>query len=637
MPQAASVEVRAFGRLLREPFLWLLLVVWFVLASAAYLVPYSYSLDIGGTPGGRIYDRPYLLYGFNIDPEYDVPDAPTTAFRWIGSEARLVFPGLGRATRIASLRIAAGQPVEQAVPGGWSLGSNPLLAIPVERAPRNYQVLLPADRSSLDLRWTAPTFQPPHDARQLGFAADTLRLVPISTTRPAPTPIVVLSICWLVAYLLMRHWGVGKWVALAILFCLIVVGAWLLAAERLVLTTFALRLLATLCVALVGTILLFPLLHSAARVLGVLASRTEVRAVVGLVMLAWIIRLGGLLHPQAYTSDLGLNINNLRGVIGGDLIFTEGLPSRAGGGQAPYPPAQYIMLMPGALVLNGQWLVQAGNTLADSLVIVSCWLLLRSAGMSGGVALFAGGLYLFATPLLRSLSIGEMANVWGQALIAPLVLLLFRWEVGKLQTLILLPALMIALLAHTGVLLSLLLFLGTYLLIRLLQREAWLKLAGVVFLAILLAIAVYYSAHATLLLNRSQSPRVPFSLGRLHDQLTYSFAFQGPLGPLDAILGLAGLVIVVRGLRSQQRGVLLALFVAWWCSTLASLGSLLWTQQAVRWHAFLFPSLALGGGISLDLLWRKQGNWRVLAYGLLALSVLRGAVLWYSQIATYQH
>ena len=179
------------------------------------------------------------------------------------------------------------------------------------------------------------------------------------------------------------------------------------------------------------SLLLVPLLAGLAAVLGSAVPTGEVRALSSLVMLAWVIRLGGLLHPQSYTSDLGLHMHNLENLIRGEVIFTEDLPARAGGGPAPYPPAQYVMLAPWSLLANSEQTTRIGNTLADSLVIVALWLLLRTAGAPAMVACFTAGLYLFATPLLNALSIGEMANVWGQALVAPLALMLLRWRQAR--------------------------------------------------------------------------------------------------------------------------------------------------------------------------------------------------------------
>ena len=77
--------------------------------------------------------------------------------------------------------------------------------------------------------------------------------------------------------------------------------------------------------------------------------------------------------------------------------------------------------------------------------------------------------------------------------------------------------------------------------------------------------------------------------------------------------------------------------MAWLGSTALSLGSLLWTQQALRWEAFLFPALAVLGGRALAGLHRQGRIGRGAAYATLTVACLRGAALWYWQIATYQH
>jgi len=355
-------------------------------------------------------------------------------------------------------------------------------------------------------------------------------------------------------------------------------------------------------------------------------------------MLAWAIRLGGLLHPQAYTSDLGLHANNLRGVTGGEIIFTETLPGEAGGGPAPYPPAQYVMLLPFRLLLGAERLIEAGNTLADSLFIVSGWLLLRTAGASARIALFAGSLYLFATPLLVSLSIGEMANVWGQALVGPLLLVLYGWHAGVLPTWALVATLAIAFLGHLGVFLSLLPFFAVYLALLFIRDGPWARLAGVLALALLVVVAVFYSSFARSVAADGGNARVPFGLGRVRHELVLSLGLMGRTGPLNAGLGLAGLALLFRRVAEGRAMELLwLLLLAWWLSALLSLGTLLWTQQALRWQAFLFPALALCGGVVLAALHHRGGARRALAYALLTIIIVRGAALWYVQIATYQH
>src|SRR5690606_35530262 len=79
-------------------------------------------------------------------------------------------------------------------------------------------------------------------------------------------------------------------------------------------------------------------------------------------------------------------------------------------------------LLTGDGALARQWLVQGGVALLESLSAAMIWLLLRHSGLSRRAALLAAALYVAAPPLLRSYSVGEMANLFGQALLLPLLL-----------------------------------------------------------------------------------------------------------------------------------------------------------------------------------------------------------------------
>ena len=125
---------------------------------------------------------------------------------------------------------------------------------------------------------------------------------------------------------------------------------------------------------------------------------------------------------------------------------------------------------------------------------------------------------------------------------------------------------------------------------------------------------------------------MPFGFGRLSGELRKAFHVQGLLGPLAPVLGLAGLVLIVRCLPQLR-----ALMLAWWVSTLLSLGSLLWTQQALRWTAFLFPAIAWSGGIALQAIATRDRTGRALAWAAMMALVVWGGLLWYSQIVSYNH
>lgn len=639
--RTARIELVAIITLLREPWLWLLVALMLAGGAGAYRVPYSVRLDIGGGPAGPLYDTPYLLGGFNSDPEGDSATDPPGKFRWVFDDARIAFPGLGRGVYAATLRVVTAHPGPASpAPSQWLLDGTPLNVVPILPASRSYHLVLPSTGPDLDLRMLTPPFQAPGDPRPLAFAADSIQVILLTQPAPAWPVLGWLAGSVAVLYVLLRRAGLRPLLTGLAGLGFVAGLVWWLAFQRLSLTSFAPRLCAVLLAGLAVSLLVRPLLASLATALGLAIPQSEVRMLSVLVTLAWVIRLGGLLHPQARTSDLGLHMHNLENLIAGEVIFTEDLPGEAGGGPAPYPPAQYVMLAPWHLLANSEQVTRIGNTLADSLVIAALWLVLRMAGAPATAALFAGGLYLFATPLLNAMLVGEMANVWGQALVGPLALLLVRWQqshAGRRPDLALGIGVTIGLLGHFGVFLSLLIFLGVYAVLQF-PRGPWLRFAVIVAVALLATLVLYYSSFVTILAERG-GVRVPFGWRRLRGALVTSFGLAGMLGPLLGLLGLAGLARLLRAMRAHvAAGVVLGpLLAAWFCSTLISLGSLLFTQQALRWEAFLFPALAITGGTALAGLHRQGRLGRSAAYTLLAVSCLRGAALWYLQIASYQH
>ncbi len=146
------------------------------------------------------------------------------------------------------------------------------------------------------------------------------------------------------------------------------------------------------------------------------------------------------------------------------------------------------------------------------------------------------------------------------------------------------------------------------------------------------SIVLYYSAHLHILVESPQRAAVPFGVGRVAGQLGKALGVRGVLGPLVSALGLVGLVIIARRLPRLR-----SIMLAWWVGTLLSLAPLLWTEQALRWTLFFFPAMALSGGVALDALAARGRIGRLVAYTLVVALVVWGAVLWYSQIVSYNH
>ena len=647
----ARVELRYLAVCACEPALWLLLLALVLLGAAAYRVPLAYTLDIGGAPGGAVFDQPYLQ-NFNRSPEYDDPAAPRRAFRWAFPDARIVLPGSGLGSYAVTLDVAAGQPGTERVGVEVRGADVHVSTLPLAPSPRSYHLLVPAPAGDLDLRFAARSFQSPGDPRALLFAVDALRMRAATPLLPAPAALAWLAAVVAGGYALLRRWDLPARVAGTTGAVGVLLLVALLAWRRFGLTGFAPRLATILVLAYAGTVVVEPLLRSLARLLRLATVAGETRAVVALAMLACAIRLAGLWHPQALTSDLGLHANNLRNLASGEVIFTEGLPEEAGGGRAPYPPAQYVMLLPGALLLSPERLVQAGNALLDSLVIASNWLLLRSAGASARAGLFAGALYLFALPLLLSLSVGEMANVWAQALVAPLFLALLLRRLGRAPSWLLVGMLALSFLAHSGVFLSLLLFFGVYLVLlwtvdrfpRLgktfrplpFERRSWRTVDAAALLAPMLvalgiAMLVYYSAFIGAELGGAGRAGA-LGIAGLWSALAQALHWRGPIGPAIAALGAVGI-----GLSLRSRPELGLVLLACSMSALLSLVSLLVSQQTLRWQAFVFPALAVGSGMALARLESRGRAGRIAAYLLVAGTLVFGAAHWYAHVGIYLH
>jgi hypothetical protein len=641
-------ELHTLGRSLQEPALWLLLAAMLLLAALAYRAPFAATIDIGGSPpvasnciADDVFDRPYID-GFNLpDSEYDVPRArcqeATVAYRWAFANAGVTLPGVGRAPLRADLSIVALPPAAAPITSTWSLGETPLLTLPLDRPRATYHLLLPRSPSAdLELRFQSSAIQPPGDPREIAFAADALSVGSLGPAQPDWRQLGLLAAIAALGYGLLRRWSLPmRWAALILAIVVLLLAA-LLLWQRLGLTLATARIAALLLAGYALTIVLEPLARSLARLLDFAPSAVELRSVGALIVLAWLIRALGLLHPQTYSSDIGLNVNNLLQLTRGDVIFTENLPGEAGGGPAPYPPGQYIALLPFQLFTDEtNLLLTVGNALADSAAILWLWLILRSFGQPPPAAGFAAALYLFAAPLLTSLSVGEMANIWGQSLVLPWAMVLLLWRRKRVPDLLLGATTGIVLLGHFGVLLSLLSLGAALLLVWLFEREArvW-RLIGIGGAALLLVALLYYTAPPLLsaLLDRPAAPPTTSTAAqRIWREAAELLLLSGVIGPLLAMLGLAGLVLAWR--RCRELGSLL---LAWWLSVLLSWATLLISQQALRWESFIFPALALGGGIALADLWSRSQLLRLTAVLLTAALLLSGGLWWIDRLISYR-
>jgi hypothetical protein len=385
-------------------------------------------------------------------------------------------------------------------------------------------------------------------------------------------------------------------------------------------------------------------------------------AVVGLVVLAFAVRIGGMLHPHYKFSDIGLNVNNQLFFNSGSVYQTEGLPAEAGGGDAPYPPGQYIVLAPLQLLFPSgrasvELLLQIGNALLDSLVVGAIWYVLRRRLHGQLAALIGALLYVLPPPALKSFSVGEFANLFGQGLTIPLLVALatvpHRLREPRVFGVVL-ALMLFALLGHSGVTISVVLLLGYLGLVWLVGPRTWrnvrylLMLSGI---AALLVGVVYHSAFVHLFATQASAAYTSSTLSfatKLGNELNRVFAGGlSPLTPLVVGLGALGVVVIAKRQRHSFRlygfqsaiavPSLWPLLLAWWGSIFLSLVSLLVRAQTVRWDLFLYPALCLGVGPLLAQFWRRGWAARVVVVVVLAFLLLRGLIFWLTLIINYLH
>jgi hypothetical protein len=683
----------------REPGLWIALLAGLLLWSLAYQVSPSYTIAVGGDAQThkRDYDAPFLGGdGFNdSEPgtlkqdsgDLDWWEQANPPYRWAKDSAAVLLPGLGGRSWNVSVTARSGRPDGSAVESDWQIGDDDPVRLTIEAHPRVYTIVGGAPGGDLRLTMQTPRIEGPGDPskRNLGLVIHRIVVTPIATPGPqlpASGQLALLAAIQFICYSLGRRLALPRRWALPLALGVAALCAYMLIAQRLALTiwTPALATLALGCYLL--AILLAPLLAAAARAVGLRATQGERGAALAATIGAFALRMAGLLHPYALFSDLGFNINNLEEVIRGDLFLYAGLPAEVGGGRAPYPPGQYLALAPLRLLIGTDrqaigMLIQAGNALLESCTAALLWLLLRRAGMGRSAALIGAALYIVTPPLLRSFSVGEFANIFGQSLLAPLLLFLAlgaplarRWPAALVGGVLLL----VILLSHTGVTISTVALLLAWLPLWWLapsppaplshagergspraisstkgmgdggweMRQPWrLLVTGVS--AGLIALALFYSGYSDLLTQRralaaaaapSPAPPAGPTFGtKVLGELRAGFSEAKGLSPLLALPGGLGLIWQWRRRPIRLDLVLLAC----WLGMLLSLATLLQADQAVRWQAFLFPALCLGAA-PLFAAWARRGRAGA-ALALLALLYLTwlGLAMWARQVVEYLH
>ncbi|WP_298482634.1 hypothetical protein [uncultured Chloroflexus sp.] len=625
--------------------------------GAAYQTPLSVHLAVGGDPltRRREDDAPFLQMVHASEPAlpsvaawWELPGA-ADPYRWTQPASVISLPGLGGGYWLVKVRAQGGRPDGAPTATEWQAGTAPPVAfeLPVGQI-RRYMMLLPAD-GTVRLVMRSDSFQAAGDPRVLGFLLREVRVQTIGGWRAPDWG----QLGW-IGLTLAAAWVWGQMSALSPRWGLSVIGIGGLA------TIMAIAL-ARPAFALL-TPILAALSAGATAVSVSLALRwpqqVAWRPAIGLALLALIVRLAGLLHPHAISSDAGFHANNLLRFGLGHVFLTAGLPAEAGGGLAPYPAGFYLIALPFQILFGDDFatrrlLVTIVAAALDSLFCVAIWWWVRQAEFGQRAALLSAACYLFATQALEALAIGELANVGGQALIVPALLGLSLGTAANRSHWLALSGLALAiaagLMAHSGV------TLGFGFLIGWAWLLAWRQSAAIVtparlFIAaaggVALALIIMYTTPVYLELISGRRGQGAIG-GQTPVQITTEtlLALTGLQPPqrrgLPVPLGLAlanliGLWIIWRT-QQPTTTALRWLLGAWWGGALSGLVLLLFADQGLRWMLFLYPALCIPAGIALDRLAARAAWGRVAVAVWLMAIIGQGALLWVSQIRDYLH
>jgi hypothetical protein len=661
-----AAEIGRIAAAAHAPLWWGALGVALALWSLAYQVAPTVRLDIGGDRAARQrgFDTPFLD-NFNDPEPAQLPDRPwyaadTPPYRWTRDTSTVTLPGIGGDLWLLRVSAASGRPDGSPVTGVWRSADDLPVSLRIDAQPRTYMILVRTDPSG-DLRMTfeMPRLNVATDPRILGMPV--FRIV-ASPTGTAPYRPSWMTLAWLAgaltgtAAILHRAHAPTTITALTVL-ATALLFAWMIAARRMDLTIVAPTIAVLIWIAYV----LIPVIAAA---LTATHPADDAAAAAGVTAGAWFVRMAGMVHPYALTSDLGLHVNNLADVARGILLFTEGLPCRAGAGPQPYPPGGYLALLPFALLTGADraaltLLVQSGTALLESLTTAIIWLLLRRADAGRHAALYGALLYAVAPPILRSYSVGELANLLAQAWVAPLLLWLTQakdsvsWRAALVGTMLTL----IILLSHGGVALSTGAMLAVWLLLRTVWRRPsdqttvttywrtalpWQPI-GAFAVAGIAALALFYSAFGHVAEERQIAQAALAAQGivcppgdPLLSKLNWwisglIFTPGAPVAPLALAIGVTGAVLINR----SRRGGLGATLAACWLGTCASLGTLLISDQPVRWTIFIYPALCVGAGAALAKLQHRERAGALLTFTILWFLIWYGVADRVRQVSEY--
>ncbi len=654
------------------PPLGAVLLVTLLAVVLAYQFDSAHAIDVGGD-----YDRVYLEGFHEREPKPGTAGSPGQEdYRWSKAESTVLFPGVGARDRWLSLRLHGVRPGDSPAPLRVLVNGRLLAQTTAGRTFQEYLLWVPAVAGSDGtVRVTIETtaFLPLGDARDLGLAVSYVALLPphggFSPGWPAWDQLGWALLFAAALYLSLAAAGLPRWAAALAAGLAIVPLAWALALQRLWTTIYNSRLAV---LALLGLLLVLVFKWLFRRILAwgrVSVGAKELRLLLLIFLVGFLLKAGGLLYPYSVAWDLKLQLEWSSWILDGRLPELYGTNSPLNektmpvewGEEKPLIPYSPFYHMTAATFFFLPWRpYDTANVLSVLLDVTKPFLLFflaRRLGLSSRAGLWAALLYAAfpATFLLHAWgNTPTQAGLWW--CFAATCYLVGAWERLKHPRTWagLVFFLLGALLYYTVTAV----FLGVFVLL-LLAALAWhrrrlaARSAGPLALAFLaalgLALAIYYGQYIGPIV-RETIPRVIETAGQggaglgvvpvswpeyIRANLT---RLAGPNYGLLLPIGLA-LASLLTGWRRAEwdtgpRALRRSLLLAWFGTALLMFLAGFRVDLVDKEIWFAMPAVALCAAVALEGFWQQGPAGRVLA-GATSVYLAAAALLsWFSRLAT---
>ena len=669
---------------LRNPGIYAGVVLTVLLVALAYQTRPSYDIQIGSPA-----DEP-LLSGFNTR-EVVAGDNPVP-FRWTTGYSTLTFRDVGRQDLNVMLLINGWRPPDQA-PAQLNIsagGTSFFEGTPIAQ-PNEYRFTVPREAvrdGTLTIELRTNEFFPIGDPnpRPLGVSVQRVTVSPgPNPDRFIEPPFAILfpmagTSALLGLFLAITGWGAGVTAIGGAIPGLL--GGWLVATDRLWLTSRSWHLvwlqavvLGILLVLGAGTVGRWLMERGGAK-----WSALHWRALLALMLAAFVVRLSAQMHPQICIIDLNFQLHRLQTVESGQLLFTIN-SAEWGGRETFYLPTSYLFMLPLRWIFSDPLFVIKLFTVAvGTLGAVPVFYLASRAFRDSRSGLIAAALYVALPIAVLPYWWGVTTNLFGEFFALSSLAVVVGAGKGLRPSRpafwLLVATLTLALLSHPGVvqltLVAFAVIAALWLVGR--RRRGWRDRAGSawVFGALMLAAGIAYLTYYRHFLSdmlttlneirQERATRTPQpgegigirvggsvadkSLGLVvrYAQSLSDWLVGGLRGfwqemqvyySVWPILGAFVGFIAARSAapESGQASARFARSAMGWALAAVLFALVGWIANLyVRYSLFLLPVVAIGSGALLSMLWRRGRAGPLLVTLAIAFFAFQALALWQNRI-----